>query len=68
MHVNEQTVRSLRTAMRRAGLSDVRVEVGEWVYTDFLPDPRFRRVYTGLARVPGVRRLVVGNLWGEARR
>jgi SAM-dependent methyltransferase len=67
MHVNEQTVRSLRSALRRAGLRDVRVEVGEWVYTDFLPDPRFRRVYTALSRLPGARSLAVGNLWGEAR-
>lgn len=68
VHVNEQTVRSLRTALKRAGFRHVDVTVGEWVYTDFLPDPRFRRVYLALARVPGVRRFAVGNLWGEARR
>lgn len=68
VHVNEQTVRSLRTALKRAGFRDVHVTVGEWVYTDFLPDPRFRRVYLSLARVPGARRFALGNLWGEARR
>ena len=68
MHVNEQTVGSLRRAMTAAGLRDVRVEVGTWVYTDFLPDPRFRRVYTAMARLPGLRTLAVGNLWGEAVR
>ena len=68
MHVNEQTTRSLRGALRRAGLRDVRVEVGEWVYTDFVPSARGRRAFELLARVPGVRRVAVGNLWGEARR
>lgn len=68
MHVNEQTVRSLRVSMVAAGLRDVRVETGEWVYTDFLPDPRFRRVFTAMARVPWLRSLAVGNLWGQAVR
>jgi ubiquinone/menaquinone biosynthesis C-methylase UbiE len=68
MHVNEQTVGSLKRSLRRAGLRDVRVEVGEWLYTDFVPDPRARRVYGALGRVPGLRRVALGNLWGEARR
>lgn len=68
MHVNEQTVGSLRRAMRGAGLRDVRVSVGTWLYTDFVPDPRGRRVYAAMAKVPGLRRLALGNVWGEARR
>lgn len=68
MHVNEQTVRSLRRALRRVGFHDVQVEVGEWVYTDFLPDPRARWAYAAMAKVPGIRQLAVGNLWGQARR
>ena len=68
MHVNEQTVGSLRRAMRRSGLRDVQVEVGAWVYTDFVPSGRARRVYERLSTVPGARRLVLANLWGEARR
>jgi len=68
MHVNEQTVGSLRRAMRGAGLRDVRVEVGQWVYTDFVDDPRAKRAYAAMCRVPGLRRIAAGNLWGEARR
>jgi 2-polyprenyl-6-hydroxyphenyl methylase/3-demethylubiquinone-9 3-methyltransferase len=68
MHVNEQTIRSLRRAMRTAGFRDVRVGVGAWVYTDFVDDARARRVYAALARVPVLRRVAVGNLWGEASR
>ena len=68
MHVNEQTPRSLRRAVEAAGLRDVQVEVGQWVYTDFVPSARAKRVYERLARVPGARDLVVANLWAEARR
>ena len=68
MHVNEQTVGSLRRKMRGAGLRDVRVEVGQWVYTDFVDDPRAKRAYAAMCRVPGLRRVAAGNLWGEARR
>jgi SAM-dependent methyltransferase len=68
MHVNEQTVGSLRRSLRRSGLSDVRVGVGQWIYTDFVPSPRARGVYEQLARVPLARQLVVADLWGEARR
>ena len=67
MHVNEQTVRSLRSAVSGAGFRDVRVSVGEWVYADFVPTPAGRRAFAALARVPGLRRWAVANVWGEAR-
>ncbi|MCU1432923.1 MAG: Methyltransferase type 11, partial [Actinotalea sp.] len=68
MHVNEQTVGSLRRAMRRAGLRDVEVHVGQWVHVDFVPSPRARRLLARLATAPGARRLVAADVWGEARR
>ena len=68
MHVNEQTRRSLRRVVRRSGLRDVQVEVGQWVYTDFVPSGRAKRVYERLSTVPGAKDLVVANLWAEARR
>lgn len=67
MHVNEQTVRSLHRSMRRAGLRDVDVHVGRWVHVDFVPSARARRLLTRLSTVPGARRLVAADVWGEAR-
>ena len=67
MHVNEQTVSSLRRALRGAGFSAVRVTTGEWVYTDFLPDEWARRLYRRLARTPVTARLAAGDIWAEAR-
>jgi ubiquinone/menaquinone biosynthesis C-methylase UbiE len=68
MHVNEQTVSSLRRALRSAGFAAVRVTTGEWVYTDFLPDEWARRLYRRLARTPFTARLAAGDLWAEARK
>lgn len=66
MHVNEQTLRSLREAISAAGFQSVRTSLGAWVYAGFVPDERSRRLYGRLARVPGLRRLGVFDLWGEA--
>jgi ubiquinone/menaquinone biosynthesis C-methylase UbiE len=66
MHVNEQTVRGLRKALRAAGLRRVRVRVGEWIYTDFVPDATARALYGRLARIPGLARLGAGDLFAEA--
>jgi ubiquinone/menaquinone biosynthesis C-methylase UbiE len=68
MHVNEQTVSSLRRALRRAGFSAVRVTMGAWVYTDFLPDEWARRLYCRLAHLPLLARLAAGDIWAEARK
>lgn len=70
MHVNEQTLWSLRKAMRAAGFARVNVTLGDIVYTDMIPDPRSARLYHRLARVPipVLRALGVSNLWGEATR
>lgn len=50
MHVNEQTLGSLRRALRRAGFTNVRGEHGQWIHTAFVPDERARRLYHRLAR------------------
>lgn len=52
MHVNEQTRRSLRRSLVRAGFADVRCEHGQWLHTAFVPDARAQRLYRHLARLP----------------
>ena len=64
MHVNEQTLRSLRRALRAAGFGDVRVELGQWVHTEHLPAGRGTRAVQRLARAPGLRRFGVADLFG----
>lgn len=49
MHVNEQTRRSLRRHLRRAGFERVRVEHGEWIHDSFVPSERARLLYLRLA-------------------
>jgi SAM-dependent methyltransferase len=68
MHVNEQSLWSLRRGLRRAGFVDVRVEPGVWMYTDFVPDERARRLYRGLAKLPGARVFGAANLLAMATR
>ncbi len=68
MHINEQSLRWLRRALRAAGFADVKVSPGAWIYTDFVPDAAARRLYHRLARVPYLRRLAVADLWGEGVR
>lgn len=68
MHVNEQTTGSLAKELRGAGFERVSVSLGEWIYTDFVPSERARRTYYRLARVPGLRRLAVCDLWAIAHR
>lgn len=68
MHVNEQTVTSLRRALARAGFTRVRVELGQFVYTDFVPDDRAKRLYRRLARFRPTRRFGAGDLFAIAYR
>ena len=68
MHVNEQSVSGLRRTLRRAGFSPVRVEVGRWMHTAFLPDGRHARAYHALAKVPGLRRLTIADMFATAHR
>lgn len=68
MHVNEQSVTALGRALRRAGFRPARAELGRWVYTDFVPEERAKRLYHRLARVPLLARLGVGDMWAEGVR
>lgn len=68
MHINEQSLRSLRSALRTAGFGHVKVSTGAWIYTDFVPDAAAKRVYHRLARFPYLRRLAVADLWAEGIR
>jgi predicted SAM-dependent methyltransferase len=68
MHINEQSLGSLRSALRAAGFANVKVFPGAWIYTDFVPDAAARRVYHRLARIPYLRRLAVADLWAEGVR
>jgi ubiquinone/menaquinone biosynthesis C-methylase UbiE len=68
MHVNEQTVTTLRRSLRAAGFGDVDVHPGQWVYTDFLPHARAGRLYHRLARHRLTARFGVGDLWGRGIR
>jgi ubiquinone/menaquinone biosynthesis C-methylase UbiE len=66
MHVNEQTVTSLRRSLDRAGFRPARVELGQMIYTDFVPDTRARRLYRALARFRLTARLAVCDMFGLA--
>lgn len=68
MHVNEQTVRGLRRSVARAGFAGADVQLGEWVYTDFLPSVRAKALYGRLSRSRLTRPLSVANVWVHARR
>lgn len=68
MHVNEQTPRSLRRALRREGFDPVHIELGDWIHSDFVPDERAQRLYPRLARFRPTRGLAVMDLWGFASR
>ena len=66
MHVNEQTTRSLRRALLDAEFADVRVKLGSWIYTDFIPDEGAKALYTRLAKLPGLRQLGVADMFAWA--
>lgn len=68
MHVGEQSLRSLRASLRRAGFTGVEVEPGAWIHDAFVPDERARRLYRRLARFRLTRRLGAADLWATARR
>lgn len=68
MHVNEQTARSLRRVLRRAGFAEVRAEHGQWLHTAFVPSERARRLYPLLARGRLTAPLGACDLFAEARR
>ncbi|MDQ1705281.1 MAG: hypothetical protein QOF18_1647 [Frankiaceae bacterium] len=66
MHVNEQTRASLRRHLDQAGFDPVDVVLGGWIYTDFIPDERAKRVYHWLAKSRLTAPLGVSNLFATA--
>jgi len=68
MHVNEQTLGSMRRALRRAGFAEVRGEHGQWLHTAFVPSERARRLYPRLARRRLTAPLGACDLFAEAKR
>ena len=68
LHVNEQTLRSLRRFLHRAGFRQVKVETGNWVFDNFVPDPGARRIYHRLARFRITRPLGAADLWATGFR
>jgi cyclopropane fatty-acyl-phospholipid synthase-like methyltransferase len=62
MHVNEQTLHSLRSAFRSAGF-ETRAELGLWLRDDFLPSARAQRIYRLLARIRPLAQLAVADIW-----
>ena len=68
MHVNEQSLWSLRRTLRRAGFASVRVTLGRFVYTDHLPDESARRMVHRLASHRPTASLARADLWARAVR
>jgi ubiquinone/menaquinone biosynthesis C-methylase UbiE len=66
MHVNEQSISSLRRALRRAKFTDIDVRLGSVVYLDFLPGARVRAIYRWLAGHRITRRLAIADLFATA--
>lgn len=66
MHVNEQTLRSLRQAFAGAGF-DVEVKLGSWIRDDSPPSARVQRLYRAAARVRPLAQFVVSDLWAIGR-
>jgi ubiquinone/menaquinone biosynthesis C-methylase UbiE len=68
MHVNEQTLSSLRRALRTAGFHQPVVRHGQWLHTDFVPSDRGRAAYRWLARHRLTKPLAVADLWVDTVR
>ena len=62
MHVNEQTLRSLRRAFERAGFV-TRAELGLWIRDDFVPSAFARRIYQLLSAAGPLRQLAMADIW-----
>lgn len=68
MHVNEQSVFSLRRAVRRAGFRDGRAWTGDWVHDAFVPEGGPRRTYHRLAARRATAWLGAADIWAMATR
>jgi cyclopropane fatty-acyl-phospholipid synthase-like methyltransferase len=68
MHVNEQTVPSLRRSLRRAGFHAVDVRPGAMVYVDFIPEAWAQRLVRALAHRRLFRRLTHSDIVATGHR
>jgi predicted SAM-dependent methyltransferase len=68
MHVNEQTVTSLRRVLWRVGFAELDVRTGGMVYAGFVPNPAAHGLYFRLAARRLTRRLGVFDMWAEGVR
>ncbi|HEV2769870.1 MAG TPA: methyltransferase domain-containing protein [Solirubrobacteraceae bacterium] len=68
MHVNEQSLWSLRRILRRAGFAGVQVTLGRFIYTDHLPEEPARRTAHRLASHRPTAPLGRADLWARAVR
>ena len=68
MHVNEQSARRLRRALRAAGFARPKVWHGRWIHDGVLPDPRACRIVHALAARRLTRPLGAADLWALAHR
>lgn len=66
MHVNEQSLGSLRRSLRRAGFAGVRVTLGHQIHDAFLPAPAARTWLHRLAAHRPTARLGRADLWAHA--
>ncbi len=66
MHVNEQTVESLRSALVAAGFRSIDVHLGDMVRTDFVPSPRAAGLIRRLGRVGFLRPFIAANIFAAA--
>jgi hypothetical protein len=66
MHVNEQSLGSLRRSLRSAGFTGVRATLGHQVYDAFLPEPAARTWLHRLAAHRPTARLGRADLWAHA--
>lgn len=68
MHVNEQTARGLRDALRRAGFGSIDVHMGQQVHVEHLRDAWARRLVQALARIRPLARWFVADLVAQAHK
>lgn len=57
------TVISLGRVLRRAGFRPVEETLGDWVYTDHVPEESGKRWYRRAARIGLLARLGIADLW-----
>jgi ubiquinone/menaquinone biosynthesis C-methylase UbiE len=66
MHINEQSLGTVRQALKSAGFRNPEVTLGRWVETQFVPSERARRTYHRLARFPLTARFGVADISARA--